>query len=91
MTIEIINILSKHKIYCKLIYDSEKDEYENTNDISSKFIKYFGASFVPVYKNQLMITEATLTQIFGYDLVEMLKGCDDEYIALFPLQTVSIS
>lgn len=91
VTIEIINILSKHNIYCKLIYDTERNEYENTNDISSKFIKYYRISFVPMYKNQSMITENTLTHIFGYNLQEMLSGCDDEFIALFPLQTVSIS
>lgn len=91
VTIEIINILSKHNIYCKLIYDTERNEYENTNDISSKFIKYYRISFVPMYKNQSMITENTLTHIFGYNLQEMLSGCDDEFIALFPLQTVLIS
>ena len=91
VTIELINILSKHNIYCKLIYDTERNEYENTNNISSKFIKYYRISFIPVYKNQSMITENTLTHIFGYNLQEMLNGCDDEFIALFPLQTVSIS
>lgn len=91
VTIEIINILSKHNIYCKLIYDTEKNEYENMDDISSKFIKYYGFSFIPIYKNKSMITEETLVHIFGYDFVNLLKGCDDEYIALFPLQTISIS
>ena len=91
VTIEIINILSKHNIYCKLIYDTERNEYENMNDISSKFIKYFRISFLPIYENKSMFTENTLTHIFGYNLQEMLNGCDDEFIALFPLQTVSIS